>query len=374
MVYRKFGKTNEMVSVLGFGCMRLPLLPGGDPGKIDEALSTKLLHYAIDQGVNYVDTAYPYHSGQSEPILGKALQNGYRQKVKLATKLPSWLIHSEKDMDQYLNEQLKRLRTDYIDFYLIHSLHSYSWKQVRDAGVCDFLDRAIRQGKIRYAGFSFHDELPLFKEIVDAYDWSLCQIQYNYLDENFQAGTEGLLYAAEKGLGVTVMEPMRGGKLAQNLPKEAVEAFEQSAPGRTPAGWALRWVLVHPEVSVVLSGMNSMEQLEDNLKTAEGALPGSFTQTETDTVEQIKEILQNRIKIDCTGCGYCLPCPSGVNIPVCFNMYNNYHMFQKKDSYTIWLDPPERAGNCVACGRCVKLCPQGIAIPDELEKVKELYE
>jgi len=374
MVYRKFGKTNEMVSALGFGCMRFPLQPGGDPGKINEALSIQLLHRAIDDGVNYVDTAYPYHNGQSELVLGKALQNGYRQRVKLATKLPSWLIHSRKDMDKYLDEQLKRLGTDYIDFYLMHSMHSYSWPLIRDNGFAEFLDQAIRKGKIRYAGFSFHDELPLFKEIVDSYDWSFCQIQYNYLDEEFQAGTEGLQYAAAKGLGITVMEPMRGGKLAHNLPEEAIKAFEQTAPGRTPAGWALKWVLNHPEVSVVLSGMNSMEQLEDNLRTAEQTLPGSLTQKEADTIEQVKSILNNRVKIGCTGCGYCLPCPSGVNIPVCFTMYNNYHIFQKKDDYTIWLDPPERAGKCVACGKCVTRCPQGIAIPDELKKVKELYE
>ena len=371
MNYRKFGKTNEMVSALGFGCMRFPLLPGGDPKKIDETLSAELLYHAIDHGVNYIDTAYPYHGGQSELFVGKALKRGgYRQKVKLATKLPSWFIHTRADMDKYLDEQLKKLQTDYIDFYLIHSLNSYSWSLVKNAGVAEFLDQAIQDGRIRYAGFSFHDELPLFKEITDYYDWSFCQIQYNYLDENFQAGTEGLLYAAAKDLGIVVMEPMRGGKLAENMPKEAVEAFLHSQPDRTPAGWALKWVLSHPEVSVVLSGMNSMKQLEDNLRTADSVLPGSFTQTEVETIEQVKAILHSRIKVGCTACGYCLPCPSGVNIPVCFSMYNNYHMFDKKDSYNIWLDPPERAGKCVACGKCVKNVLRASPYPMSSKRLK----
>lgn len=378
MLYRKFGKTNEMVSTLGFGCMRLPLLGEGDPTKIDEEKAIKLIRYAIDQGVNYIDTAYPYHGidmskgGKSEPLVAKALKDGYREKVKLATKLPSWLIKTREDMDKYLNEQLKRLNTQTIDFYLVHGIDSSTWPQLKEAGIAGFLDQAIKDGRIKYAGFSFHDNLELFKEIVDYYDWSFCQIQYNYLDENFQAGTEGLKYAAKKGLGVTIMEPLRGGKLV-NVPDDVKDIFNQAEIKRTPAEWGLGWILNHPEVSVVLSGMNEMEQVSENIKIASETKANTFTEKELEVIEKAKNSFMKKIKVNCTACGYCMPCPEGVQIPRNFSAYNDYYMFGKSDTYNR-LGPKQKASNCIECGKCEEHCPQGIQIPKELKKVKELFE
>lgn len=378
MLYRKFGKTNEVVSTLGFGCMRLPILGEGDPTKIDEDKAIKLIRHAIDEGVNYVDTAYPYHGtgmergGESEPLVGKALKDGYRKKVKIATKLPSWLIRTREDMDKYLNEQLQRLNTNTIDFYLVHTIDRTTWPKLKEAGVDEFLNQAIKDGRIKYAGFSFHDKLDLFKEIVDYYDWSFCQIQYNYLDENYQAGTEGLKYAANKGLGVTIMEPLRGGKLV-NVPEDVKDVFDQAEVKRTPAGWAFRWILNHPEVSVVLSGMNEMEQVSENIKIASEAEANSLTEKEIELIEKAKGIFKEKIKVNCTACEYCMPCPQGVNIPRNFSCYNDYYMFGKSDMYN-WLKPQQRASNCIECGKCEKHCPQGISIREELKNVKGLFE
>jgi len=380
MLYRKFGLTNEMVSTLGFGCMRLPLLPGGDPTKIDYDKAIKLVRYAIDEGVNYVDTAYPYHGtgmlkgGASEPFVAKALKDGYREKVKLATKLPSWLIKTRDDMDKYLNEQLQRLETDCIDFYLVHALNAKVWATLKEVGISEFLDQAIKDGRIKHAGFSFHDKLDLFKEIVDYYDWSFCQIQYNYLDEDFQAGTEGLKYAAQKGLGITIMEPLRGGKLASNLPEEAYNVFEKTDIKRTPVDWALSWVLNHSEVSVVLSGMNEMNQIEENIKTASETRENSLTEKELNIIDRVKTIIKEKVKVNCTACEYCMPCPEGVNIPGCFTFYNNHHMFGKEENYNRFLTPKQKASNCIECGKCEAHCPQGISIRKELKNVKKVFE
>lgn len=380
MLYRNFGKTNEKVSTLGFGCMRLPLIPGGDATNIDEEKSIKLIRSAIDKGVNYIDTAYPYHGtgmghgGASEPFVGRALKDGYREKVKLATKLPSWLINSRSDMDKYLNEQLERLQTDHIDFYLVHSLNRKDWDRLKKNGIDEFLDSALKDGRIKYAGFSFHDKLDLFKEIVDYYDWSFCQIQYNYLDEEFQAGTEGLKYAAERGLGITIMEPLRGGKLVNNLPREAKEAFNEADIKRTPAEWALKWVWNHPEVSVILSGMNSMDQVEENIKIASETEAHSLTEEELKLIDKVNNIIKGKVKVNCTACGYCMPCPAGVNIPGCFSAYNNYGMFGKDETYNIMIRRRnQEASNCVKCGKCETHCPQGISIRKELEKVNEVF-
>lgn len=382
MLYRKFGKTNEMVSVLGFGCMRLPII-GNDPTNIDEDKAIGMVRHAIDAGVNYVDTAYPYHGtgfsqgGASEPFVAKALKDGYREKVKLATKLPSWLIKSRADMDKYLNEQLERLETDTIDFYLVHSLNKSYWPILTETGISEFLDQAIKDGRIKYAGFSFHDQAELFKEIVDYYDWSFCQIQYNYLDENYQAGREGLEYAAKKGLGIAIMEPLRGGNLI-NLPTEAKNIIDQADVKRTPAEWALRWVWNLPEVSVVLSGMTTMDQVVENIKVAQEAQPNSLTAKEMAIVDEVKKLFNERIKVNCTACSYCMPCSAGINIPMCFATYNDYWIFDgtpaAKQRYEFLAKISAPASNCVECGKCESHCPQGIAISKELKKVKQLFE
>ncbi|HYH03721.1 MAG TPA: aldo/keto reductase [Bacillota bacterium] len=382
MLYRKFGKTGEMVSALGFGCMRLPVI-GGDPTQIDEEQATKMIRYAIDAGVNYVDTAYPYHGngfnqgGASEPFVAKALKEGYRERVKLATKLPSWLVKTRSDMDKFLNEQLERLETDTIDFYLVHTLNKSLWPLVKENGVFEFLNRAIQAGKIRYAGFSFHDQVGLFKEIVDAYEWSICQIQYNYLDENYQAGREGLEYAARKGMGVAIMEPLRGGKIV-NLPQVAKAILNRAEVQRSTAEWGLRWVWNHPEVSVVLSGMSTLEQVVENIKIAGEAEAHSLSAKETGLIEEVKNLFMEKVKVNCTACSYCMPCPAGINIPNCFSAYNEHWVFdgapEARESYAVTAKLAAPVSKCVECGQCESHCPQGIAIREELKRVKELFE
>jgi predicted aldo/keto reductase-like oxidoreductase len=328
MLYRTLGNTGQELSILGFGCMRLPIIDGKHY-QIDAEKATQMLHYAIDQGVNYIDTAYPYHSaipmqeGMSEVFVGKALQNGYRDQVHLATKLPSWLIKSRADMDYYLNQQLARLQTDHIDFYLLHSMNVRNWQNLKQLGVFEFLDCALADGRIKYAGFSFHDELPLFKEIVDAYNWSFCQIQYNFMDEEYQAGREGLEYAAAKGLGIVIMEPLRGGSLSTRIPAAVQDVWDQADTKRSPVEWALRFVWNHPAVNVVLSGMNEMEHVIENINIASQAHPDSLTEKEKGLIETAKGLYRSRTKVNCTNCQYCMPCPNGVNIPGNFSILNN---------------------------------------------------
>jgi predicted aldo/keto reductase-like oxidoreductase len=378
MLYRKMNKTAPELSILGFGCMRLPVK---ENGQIDEETATRMIRYAIDHGVNYVDTAYPYHNGESEPCVGRALADGYREKVNLATKLPSWLVTSRKDMDKYLDEQLGRLRTDHIDYYLVHGLNRLFWDNLSGLGVTDFLDDAIADGRIRYAGFSFHDNTSVFREIVDAYDWSFAQIQYNFMDEQYQAGTAGLNYAAKKGLGMVVMEPIRGGLLARDL--TGISKIWQTAKIRhDPAEWALRWVWNHKEVTVVLSGMSNMAQVRQNVALAKTGLAGSLTKKEISLYGKVKKELEKRIVIPCTGCKYCVPCPQGVNIPECFEMFNRGHMYENGEEtgqqYSLFLGGffdgiPHYASVCKECGECEEKCPQNLPIRENLKKVAEYF-
>jgi uncharacterized protein len=383
MLYRKLGKSSLNVSILGFGAMRLPILGGSEspadrfnPNKlVDEEETIKMIKYAIGQGVNYFDTAYVYHGGKSEPALGKALK-GYRNKVMLATKLPVMQATKREDFDRFLDEQLKRLDTNYLDVYLLHGLNRQNWVKMKELGVLKFLDQIQADGRTRYVGFSFHDDVRIFKEIVDGYDWMLCQIQYNYYDEHYQAGREGLIYAMSQGLGVVVMEPLRGGKLTDPIPEEIQAIWDSAEVKRTPAEWGLRWVWNHPEVSVVLSGMSSMSQVVENVKLANDGNPNSLSRKELTIIDQVKETYKKMLKIDCTGCGYCMPCEAGVNIPANFSVYNDMYVFKTATdvsaiSYNRFLSPERNASNCTECGECEEKCPQHIKIRDGLKLVHE---
>ncbi len=375
MQYRKFGKLDVQVSALGFGCMRLPIIEGKSDN-IDQAEATRMIRHAIDQGVNYVDTAYPYHGGNSEIAVGKALQDGYRQKVNLATKLPVWLVKETADFDRLLDEQLSKLQTDHIDFYLLHALSKNSWKKIVELDLLSQAEAARADGRIRHIGFSFHDSLDVFKEIVDGYDnWDFCQIQYNYMDIENQAGTEGLCYAASKGLGVIVMEPLLGGKLARHIP--AIQPIWQAAnPGRTPADWALQWLWDQPEVSVILSGMSTMEQVQQNLASAGKSSIGIMASEEQDLIAGVREKILQLSPIPCTACEYCLPCPNGVSIPRNFGVYNEGGMYNDlegaRQAYKNWISDDARADQCIQCQECESKCPQKIAISDWMPVVEEV--
>lgn len=355
--------------------MRLPVVNGQDD-TIDEPTATQMLRYAIDQGVNYIDTAYPYHKGMSEPFVGRALNNGYRDKVFLATKLPSWEVQTPEDCERILSEQLQRLLTEKIDFYLLHALKKDWWEKLKSLGVLEFLDQAKREGRISYLGFSFHDEAEQFKTIVDEYDWSFCQIQYNFMDEETQAGREGLHYAAEKELAVVIMEPLRSGNLARETPNDIGAIWEQASVTRTPAECALRWVCDHPQVSVVLSGMTTPEQVEENCRIASLAEPNSLTADEHEIINKVKNCYRSHIVVDCTGCGYCMPCPSGGNIPRIFSIINDRSIHGDKRwshlMYTFASNEGEQATSCSECGECEEVCPQAIPIIATLKRCHNL--
>ena len=365
MKYRKFGKLDWEASALGFGTMRLPYLDG-EASKIDEPLAIEMIRYAIDHGVNYVDTAYSYHGGNSERLVGKALKDGYREKVRLATKMPVWLVKEERDFDRYLDEQLEKLRTDRIDFYLLHGLNRRRGANIWELGVTDWAEGAIADGRIGHIGFSFHDELDLFKEIIDYYDgWTFCQIQYNYMNTEYQAGTRGLKYAASKGLAVVVMEPIQGGRLAVPPPPDVQAIWDEAPVKRTPAEWALQWVWNQPEVSVVLSGMSTMQHVVENVESADRSGSGILKPEELELIERVRQKYRELGFIGCTGCRYCVPCLQGVAIPEIFAIFNEYYSTQNEaviKSYTEKIPPESRASLCVSCGKCEELCPQQLPI------------
>jgi predicted aldo/keto reductase-like oxidoreductase len=374
MLERSLKKSGRRLSILGFGCMRLPETPDGH---IDEKTATAMVHYAIDNGVNYFDTGYTYHNGESEPFLGRALRGGFRDRINIATKLPVWKVESREDMDRYLDEQLERLRTDHIDFYLLHGLGRRLWEKMLDLGVTGFLDDAIADGRICHAGFSFHDSERVFREIVDSYDWTFCQIQYNVMDTEYQAGTAGLRYASERGLGVVVMEPLRGGLLAKTMP-EADAVRSASGFHGTAAEWGLRWVWDHPEVTVVLSGMSTHEQVRQNVLYADKGQSNMLTDRELAVYDEIRSIYRERYRVPCTQCGYCMPCPSGVDIPACLAIYNDAFIYDDRDTarfvYRVFSRSGGDAARCRDCGVCEELCPQHISIRRVLEDERELLE
>jgi predicted aldo/keto reductase-like oxidoreductase len=377
MKYRTLGASGIRVPALGFGCMRLPMLTGRKNSKrrcaVDVPEAVRMMHYAFEHGVNYFDSAYGYHMGWSEVVLGKGLAGLRREKVMVTTKLPVWLAKKPADFKRLLSTQLRRLRTYYLDFYFLHALNAKSFERVRQLGVLDFLDASMRDGRIRHTGFSFHDGPAAFRPIVDAYDWTTCQIQYNIVDTHHQAGRAGLRYAAKKGLGVIAMEPLRGGDLAGRVAPRIKALWDSSPIRRTPAEWALRWLWHQPEVSMVLSGMSALQQVKDNIRYASRSRIGALSEEELALVSRVQRAYSELRGIPCTGCAYCMPCPSGVAIPRNFSMYNDWCMFPGSDQarleYRTWTDAANRASACKECGKCVSKCPQQLAIPELLKKV-----
>jgi len=373
---RKFKKANIEVYPLGFGAMRLPLLDVADNGSIDEAEATKMIRYAIDSGLNYIDTAMPYHSQKGEEFVGKVLQDGYRKKVYLTTKLPCWQIKEAKEFNSIFKKQLKKLQVDYVDIYLLHSMQKKNWKKVKDLGVLDFLDTIKAQGKAKNIGFSFHDNFEVFKDIIDSYDWDVCQIQFNYFDTNAK---EFLDYASDKGIDVIVMEPLRGGGLVNDLPKEITDLFKSATIKRNPAEWAFRWLYNYENVKLILSGMSTMEQVKDNLRIFNEAKANSMTKEEMDIMDKAAQIFKDRILVPCTSCQYCMPCPYGVKIPTLFENYNTYSMLgnsQKNiDIYRNWKNKKEdrfTADVCVGCRLCETKCPQSIIISERMIDIERV--
>lgn len=369
MQYRK-NKSGEDISLLGFGCMRFTRKGGG----IDLDKAEKEIRLALEGGVNYFDTAYIYPG--SEAALGEIFRRiGCREKIQIATKLPHYLIKSMDGIEKTFKEELKRLQTDYIDYYLMHMLTDVeTWEKLKKLGIEQWIDDKKKSGKIRHIGFSYHGHTDMFCRLVDAYDWDFTQIQYNYMDEHSQAGRRGLKYAAEKGIPVIIMEGLRGGKLVDLLPESAKKLIAGHEPKRSPAEWAFRWLYTQPEVTCVLSGMNSCEMVTENLRIADETKVGDFTEEDFALIEKVKKEIQKTVKVGCTGCGYCMPCPMGVDIPETFRCYNNYYAEGKgaaKREYmqcTLFRKDHSNASGCIGCGKCETHCPQQIPIRKELKE------
>ena len=373
MEKRKMEKLGIETSLLGFGCMRFPVTADG---KIDEPLAEKMMDQAIAAGVNYIDTAYPYHGGESETFVGKVLKKYDRNSFYLATKLPCWKVNKIEDIDTIFQEQLGKLQTEYIDFYLLHALDKERFHKMVELGTVKKLEELKAQGKIKYLGFSFHDSYDVFEEIVNYRDWDFCQIQLNYMDANEreefqQAGMKGYRLTEEKGIPLVIMEPVKGGSLAA-FPEDITAKYRALDPEASVASFALRWVGSLPNVKVILSGMSTMEQVEDNLKTFSDFKP--LSEKERQTIDEVVALINSRIQNGCTGCSYCMPCPAGVDIPRNFRIWNVYHMYRNynmvKDRWENGLAEENKAKNCIKCGKCEKVCPQKLSIREDLERVQ----
>ena len=372
MEYRRMEKIGAEVSLLGFGCMRFPVL--GD-GSIDREQAFAMIDEAYQNGVNYFDTAYPYHGGTSEAVTGEALSRYPRDSYYLATKLPVWLVSSLEDAERIFQEQLGRLGKDYVDFYLMHALGRHRWEQLKELKILEYFETLKAQGKIRYLGFSFHDDYDTFREIITSLSWDFCQIQFNYMDKDTQATDKGISLAEELGIPVVVMEPVKGGSLA-NLPGDITEIFKERRPKDTASSWALRYVGTFPNVKVILSGMSDMSQVRDNLKTFGQFQP--LSQEEQGVVQRVSAAIRARVQNGCTACRYCMPCPKGVDIPGSFKIWNAYHMYNNvRDTLSRWnneLRAELRPVNCVECGKCEAACPQKISIREDLKRVQREME
>lgn len=368
MEKRKMEKLGIETSLLGFGCMRFPVTA---EGRIDEPLAERMMDRAIASGVNYIDTAYPYHGGESETFVGKVLKKYPRDSFYLATKLPCWKVEKLEDIDSIFREQLGKLQTDYIDFYLVHALNKDRFKKITEMGGIKRLEELKAEGKIKYLGFSFHDDYDTFEKILCYRDWDFCQIQLNYMDVNEQAGLKGYRLTEEKNVPLVVMEPVKGGSLAA-FADDITGMFRGLDPSASVASFALRWVGSLPNVKVILSGMSTMEQVEDNLKTFGDFKP--LSEKESDTIDNIVKLINSRVQNGCTGCRYCMPCPAGVDIPGNFRVWNTYHMYQNynmvKGNWERGLGDEKQAKNCVKCGKCEQACPQKLHIREDLEKVQ----
>ena len=372
MKYRVIPGTDRKVSALGMGCMRLPTLAEeGNP--IDFPKAIELVRHAIDSGVTYVDTAYGYHNETSERLVGEALKDGYRERVTLATKLPVWKVEKYEDMEALLDEQLGKLQVGHVDVYLLHALDGDRFDKMMELGVLKFLDEMLKKGKIRYPGFSFHDDAKAFRKIVDAYDWKVCQVQMNVLDEFNQATLEGVRYAASKGIGVIVMEPLRGGALTKTMPAEIKAIYDAAPVQRTAADWAFRWLIDKPQFITILSGMNTMEQLDENLQIFDRADVGCLTEADAELLTNVRLAYEKRIRVGCTGCEYCMPCPQGINIPRIFRGYDQASMFDSFEAFFARYKKDNAENPCVSCGACVAACPQHFKTPI-YEMLANIYE
>ncbi|MDR2873797.1 MAG: aldo/keto reductase [Methanobrevibacter sp.] len=388
MLYRKLGNTGEKVSILGFGCMRFPITNVNDGSKIDKKQTFELLNHSVENGINYFDTSFVYHNkvlfskdgGTSETVLGEFFSQNYREDVLIADKLPVWNIKEEEDFNKYLNLQLKKLKTDYVDVFLIHSLNKVHWPKMYELNVLNFLDEIKSDGRAKYVGFSFHDDLSILYPIIKSYNWDIIQTQLNYLDESYQAGVEGLKYINSKNIGTVIMEPLKGGKLVNNVPLKVQDIFQKSEINRTFAWWAFKYLYNKTEVNTVLSGMSSLKELEENISIASKSRPNTLSSNEKEIIQEVKEIYESMRGIECGNCKYCMPCPYGVDIPKCFVWYNYLLMLsiddkeEAKNHYLEFVEPKNRASNCTQCQKCIQLCPQDINIPHELETIKNTFE